>query len=322
VFAAVVQYARDRSAPARLAAAYAGMAVVLGALGIAEALSGPGSWLNMPGWVLDENPLVERAHGPFHPNLFAPYLSIALLLAGAHLRTWAARVPGWLVAAGGGLAAAALILTQSRTGWVAYAVALAVWSAVRARPRRVLAAAGLALVLAIGAAVAVPSLRGRLASMTAPWNAPSFQFRVQAFRFGLSLWAGHPLTGIGAGNYGVAFDRRLAAGAPNPGEGMRFHVHNFFLQTGLETGFVGLVAWLGVLGWLLVHFWGMRARAPGGAALGLGLLALFVAGNMLEVTVTQARGLMYAFGWGIAAAMGAGGTPRGAVAVRRTRGLS
>jgi hypothetical protein len=64
----------------------------------------------------------------------------------------------------------------------------------------------------------------------------------------------------------------------------------------------------------------MRARAPGGAALGLGLLALFVVGNMLEVTVTQARGLMYAFGWGIAAATGAG--PALPVAGRRTRGLS
>ena len=192
----------------------------------------------------------------------------------------------------------------------------------RAGPRRVLAAAGVALVLAAGAAAVLPSLRGRLASMTAPWNAPSFQFRVQAFRLGLSFWAGHPLTGIGGGNYAAAFDRRLAAGAPNPGEAMRYHTHNFFLQTGLETGIVGLAAWLGVLGWLVVHFWGLRARAPGGAALGLALVTLFVAGNMLEVTVTQARGLMYAFGWGIAAAMGAGLAPRRPVVGRRTRGLS
>jgi len=303
VFAVVAQYARG-TAGARLGACYAGMAVVLAVLGSVEVYAGPGSALNMPGWVLDENPAVERAHGPFHPNAFAPYLAVAILLVVARWRALAARMTGWLLGAGVALLATALVLTQSRTGWVAAGTAIAVWAAVRSRrPLRLLLPVLVLLAVAGLAAALAPPIRARVLSIASPWQAPSFQFRLRAFRIGLDMWAEHPLTGVGAGNYGPAFERMRARIPPDMHPALRAHVHDFFLQTGLETGILGLAAWLGALGWLAAWFWRARARAREGAALGLGLLALFVAGNTLEITTMHARGIMFAIGWGIAAAM-------------------
>lgn len=313
VFAAVVQSVRDQRAGGRLAASYFIIAVALSILGLAEVLAGPDSWLNSGIPVLHENPLVMRAHGPFHPNAFAPYLAIALLFWANWRHDWAQAVPAPLVWLGAVLAVVALVLTQSRTGWIAAVAAFAVWGLLRfRRPVRSFILPAMAAVVAIVVvALMVPSLRGRVLSLAQPWKAPSFQFRMEAFKAGLRVWEEHPLTGIGAGNYAKKFEEIKGSLKPWVVGAMRSHAHNFYLQTGIETGVIGLVVWMAALVWLAALFWRGRRVNQAAAVLGMGVLALFVVGNSFELMVVHSRGVMFALGWGAAAGMlGSGRKPR------------
>src|SRR6185503_17574321 len=139
---------RSRRDAATVADVYVAVAGGLAILGIVEVLAGPASWLNAGSKLLDENQRVVRAHGPFSPNAFAPYLGLALLLLTAAADLWPRRAAwrSWLAAVPIG---AALVLTQSRIGWVAAAAGLAVVAVRRwlGHGRRLLVAAAAALVL-------------------------------------------------------------------------------------------------------------------------------------------------------------------------------
>lgn len=195
-----------------------------------------------------------------------------------------------------GLMLLGLAATLSRGAWLAAAAAAAAYllGSGRALTRRTLAALAVAAVLGGGAAVA---LTGRSRA-----TAHSDSGRMATWRAAWSMFAAHPLLGVGPDAFTLALGRHkgpdfLRAYGP---AGRQGHAHNDILQALATTGAVGLAAYL----WLLVAAWrrfknalrepSLRADA---AAAGAGLLAAFLVAKVNPLNL-DALALAAAFlGW-------------------------
>ncbi|WP_449465636.1 O-antigen ligase family protein [Stenotrophomonas humi] len=162
------------------------------------------------------------------------------------------RLIKWLAMA---VMATCLLLTYSRSAWVALFTAVFVLLAVRRRER---AWQRLVLLLAVALGVAIaayPELTER-----------GLSFRPQIFEYAIGLIAQHPWLGWGLG---ASFTIPVEAGT-----GMfQVHTHNLFTQITVELGLPGLLLWLAVwlgLGWRAWHF---RQEPIGRVILGLWLFA-------------------------------------------------
>lgn len=159
-----------------------------------------------------------------------------------------------------GLLAAALGLTFSRGAWLGALAGLAVMPLVLggrlARAALALLLAGL-LLLGLGGVNLLPQpLQNRLASITrsftffdpstvevTPENFAVVE-RMAQMRAGWEMFAHAPLTGVGPGNYTPAYARYTAP----PWYGSRGHAHNYYLHMAAQTGLVGLLAYLALVG--------------------------------------------------------------------------
>jgi O-antigen ligase len=218
------------------------------------------------------------------------------------------------------LGLAAVLLTFDRAAWgglvaAALCMLLALPGRVPARALRLRAAAGLGLVLALGAAAALPGVRARVAS--------GFDLRGNADR--VFLWArareiirDHPLLGVGFGNYPRICDRYYDR--VDPGFPMRTWAHNSELSLLAETGPLGLLAGALVAAAALAALARRLREDPHGLALG-GLGALVAIGVIAQVhDLLYDTKVMYALWLALAAALapglrqraGAGGTTHGA----------
>ena len=256
-----------------------------------------------------------------HPNQLAALISFFLplmvsLLAGRGPRPsrhlW--RVALALVAL---LVVAILVLTQSRGGWIATAAGLfalaALWAAVLppSRARR-----GLRLVIAVGvlAALAVVVWIGPTTLWELWLNPPADTavgtLRTLGVRRAIWPWAAtaiadFPFTGVGLGAFRqVVF--RLYPLPPWPDYDLG-HAHNIFLQTALDTGLPGLVAYLAVLFVAAAVGWRVARRDPGFRAVSLGLLAGLVALHVFGLADALVLGakpaIVFWFALGLLAAM-------------------
>ncbi len=256
-----------------------------------------------------------------HPNQLAALISFFLpllvsLLAGRGPRPsrhlW--RVALALVAL---LVVAILVLTQSRGGWIATAAGLfalaALWAAVLppSRARR-----GLRLVIAVGvlAALAVVVWIGPTTLWELWLNPPADTavgtLRTLGVRRAIWPWAAtaiadFPFTGVGLGAFRqVVF--RLYPLPPWPDYDLG-HAHNIFLQTALDTGLTGLVAYLAVLFVAAAVGWRVARRDPGFRAISLGLLAGLVALHVFGLADALVLGakpaIVFWFALGLLAAM-------------------
>ena len=256
-----------------------------------------------------------------HPNQLAALISFFLpllvsLLAGRGPRPsrhlW--RVALALVAL---LVVAILVLTQSRGGWIATAAGLfalaALWAAVLppSRARR-----GLRLVIAVGvlAALAVVVWIGPTTLWELWLNPPADTavgtLRTLGVRRAIWPWAAtaiadFPFTGVGLGAFRqVVF--RLYPLPPWPDYDLG-HAHNIFLQTALDTGLTGLVAYLAVLFVAAAVGWRVASRDPGFRAISLGLLAGLVALHVFGLADALVLGakpaIVFWFALGLLAAM-------------------
>jgi O-antigen ligase len=105
------------------------------------------------------------------------------------------------------------------------------------------------------------------------------------------MFRAHPILGVGAGNYSAAYARYQVS--PDWFEALG-HAHNYYINAAAETGILGLVAILAVVGTALLAGWrAARVQAkksdgshqPGIAwALALGLLAALVAHSVHNLT--------------------------------------
>ena len=228
-----------------------------------------------------------RAIGLLHsPNEFGAALAIAITLLAAPglipLRDW---VRAWLL----GVLSLALLLSFSRSGWLAtvIAVGLVLWlsRAHLPRPAAIVSAArrpaawlrvGLPMLVTLVLAVVVFSSSGAaaLVGATVTGTDPSAGNRPVSVRAGLIVLAEHPL-GLGLGTAGPKASRF------NEEEGRpRILTETWYILYAIQVGVVGLGLLLATAGTILWRLWRDRmlplSRVALGIAVGLGAGAVFI----------------------------------------------
>jgi len=233
-----------------------------------------------------------RAYGTFEqPNPYAGTMGMLLALTvgigGARFFSRPARRewPGLiLLAAAGGLMAAALIASWSRGAWIGFAAAagaIALALPRRARWGILLAGVLVVLFLALYAAGLLPArVVARLTDFAADLRIQDVRGvgissanyavieRLAHWQSALEMWRYHFWTGVGFGGYEPAYPAFALINWPIA----LGHAHNIYLNLLAETGLIGLSVYL--LFWGLVFGWTWRAtrRADGlarGVAIGL-----------------------------------------------------
>ncbi len=187
------------------------------------------------------------------------------------------------------LMAAAAVMSWSRGAWVGIAAALTVVTVVRSRSALMLTLAGaiaLTYVLAVGgAAYLPPSLLQRVSDFFPYIGGVDVQAtqvddanfavleRMAHWQAALGMFGDHPWTGVGIGNYAVAYPRYALGRWQDP----LGHAHNYYLNVAAETGLVGLLAFLALLASCFVHTLRAVGRSQGyWRAVSLGALGLLV----------------------------------------------
>jgi len=254
VVAALILVDKERAGPLRwyLCALITSAALVVAVYGLREKL--------LTYYVLNNKPWSIFSTF-FNPNPLGGFLAMALSLAAgtalAAARWW--RRALWGAAAL--LLLAAIIPTHSRGAMLALSAAILIFvvlaagmAANRRRNLRILAAFGIAAVLAAACALSVaPSVRARAAAVFGGQSA-SNMFRLLTWQGAARMALHHPLLGIGPGGFEYAFMRHAIAGYTRA-------AHQTYLQVAAEQGFLGLAAFLWLLGAAL--FAARRALARG-----------------------------------------------------------
>lgn len=240
---------------------------------------GPEGFLLFEGAVL-------RAYGTFNqPNPFAGYLGLviplALALSVVSLE-WLGRPGpssghwqvGWLILGGSSLVimVAGLYASQSRGGLLAFAGGVVI--TLLALGGRwiwlMIAGAGAgAGAIAFGGLALLPAQLTQRFSNALPYlglsdvslirvtdaNFSTIE-RLAHWQAAREMWRDHFWFGVGFGNY----ERIYPAYAVGPWENALGHAHNYLLNLGAETGFIGLLAYLVFWAWVLVFLFTQLRR--------------------------------------------------------------
>ncbi|NJN29974.1 MAG: putative bicarbonate transporter, IctB family [Synechococcales cyanobacterium RM1_1_8] len=229
-----------------------------------------------------------------NPNLLGAYLLPGAMLSIAAFFVWRSRGPKALAALMFLTNSACLVLTYSRGAWIglllslaAMALLLLTWLSARFTPfwqRWALPAVlGAGTVVVLAAVVLLEPLRNRVVSLFAGREDSSNNFRLNVWAAVVEMIKDRPVLGIGPGNqafnsiYPLYQQPRFTA----------LSAYSIFLETLVETGFIGFTAFLWMLlvivgqGWrslkTLRHsanpqaFWLMAAIATLPGELGQGL---------------------------------------------------
>jgi O-antigen ligase len=263
------------------------------------------------------------------PGPFAFYLVLVLILAIVtfnEVRSLAARVSLAVLCLGAG---ACLLLTYTRSAWIAFA--LGVIGLALMRYRRLLVVGWVGLIIAL---VAFPTLVdkvqerfGDLTSRNEAKSGNSFTWRTGQWGPLLQYGYDKPLTGQGFGSYprltvdhfGTENNRYPTINDErHPATSSRgFLAHNDYVRTFVELGLPGLVLWVLVLVGLVAGcLRALRRPAVGpygaaGVAVALGLIVIASSDNLLSAPV-----MLYAFAF-CGAVIGAERGVAAAAAARR-----
>ena len=165
----------------------------------------------------------------------------------------------WIVV--GLVSSLGLLLAETRGVWIATTIAglYLVWFW-----RRWLV---LAVPIAIAAAVLISPdvIQQRFTSIFVPSSGDSNDFRRVTWRTGLRMIERHPWLGLGPEMPRIHFDEYVPADIPRPlPVGSYIHLHNIYLHYAAERGIPTLLAFLWLMGRILVDFWrGLRTLPPG-----------------------------------------------------------
>lgn len=240
-----------------------------------------------------------------HPNIMASLMVLCLPIPLAFLLVPVPKIARWtgwhlvrtLILAGGcGLMAVVLLLTKSRGGYIAGVVGgiAALWFAGRRRLAGGLLVgglvAGLGLLIALGSSNALPDFVGKTTDPS------TLAFRFSVWRVALWMVADFPFTGVGMGAFNAVAPLLYPFNeTKNPG------THNVYLQTGVDLGIPGMIAYFSVQGlsmWMAlrtlrlftqVEVSTLRALTIG---TGAGLFALMVHG-LVDNTVWNTRAAFF-----------------------------
>lgn len=183
---------------------------------------------------------------------------------------------------------AALLLTQSRSGWLGGAASIycliilgafiVPWGS-HAR-RRLFALAGLLTVaglifLAVIGPDRLISLWQDPAQETAVGSLGSLNFRQEVWRWTIVAIQDFPFTGVGLGSFRRVI-RRLYPLNVVPGYDVA-HAHNIYLHTAVDIGIPGLIIYLSIIGLVLALGWQAARRNAKLRPYALGLLSGLIA---------------------------------------------
>ncbi len=202
------------------------------ALGLTFTLTGEvieaGDWFGRHGGTVGTLP------APF-ASFIMPLLHIAIcrffIVGGRGTRFWMG-----LLAVMGGMA---LILTFTRAAWAGFflgfmwVVVMGLWRGL-IRPMRL---AFLVVVLALVAAIMLPSISGRLSAD----HESDYSERLRLMEMAWHVIRANPIFGVGAGAYHFVFRDYLPAELREKGVWV-YIVHNVYLLRWAETGFLGLLS--------------------------------------------------------------------------------
>lgn len=201
-----------------------------------------------------------------------------------------------------------LLLTQTPTAIAGVGVAVLLALAVLDRPRRWLwtVAGGM---VAVGAAAALVYLLSPSGGVFTPEALQGQQragfgvvSRLEIWQRALAMIGDMPYTGIGLNTFPLVMDRFY----PGVALGPEPHAHNLFLQSAVDLGLPGLVAWAGLLGGAgvaLMQTW--RASADPtvrrmALAIGAGLLSFAVFGTIDTISPGAKPGMALWLALGLA----------------------
>jgi putative inorganic carbon (HCO3(-)) transporter len=240
-----------------------------------------------------------------HPNQLAGTLLflfpffLALLLGWVFLHRSKAGLILWFVSFL--VVALLLLLTQSRTGWLAALGSVFVlfifWGLLLPRQHRLrpLVWSAVALMLLVGIATIFVIGPDRLQSI---WDDPAQQsavgslgsigFRQEVWRWGVTAVQDFPFTGTGLGTYRQVV-RRFYPVNVAPDYDIS-HAHNLYLQTALDIGLPGLVIHLALILLAAVMAWQVAKRDERLRPLAIGFLAVLAAFHIFGLTDALALG--------------------------------
>ncbi len=226
-----------------------------------------------------------------HANLLAGLLVIALPLFLALAFFWQGgrRWQRWILGLFTLLLLAILVLTQSRGGYLAGGIALALVLALR-WPRLFYATplalvGGLAVVLWLGPAQVLEMVGGDSTFGGA-------NFRLEMWTNALYALSDFVFTGIGIGAFRQVMPLLYPFVSITPGSPSFTHAHNLYLQIGLDLGLPGLIAWLALILVLFALLIPRVRRRDGSLEWALAVGAL---GGLVAMLV---HGLLDAVTWG------------------------
>jgi putative inorganic carbon (HCO3(-)) transporter len=244
----------------------------------------------------------------FNANIVAGALAILVPITAAYAWSARRRLPGlglWLLFL---IEAAILALTQSRGALLGLAAGLVVVAVGRDR-RWAWAVGGLALVAVAG--IVLYGLQPTLELVMAGGGdsaVNSMAGRLEIYSRGLYMLQDFPFTGIGLGMFPRVLPLLYPLFQAGPATGLD-HVHNIYLQAGLDHGLPGLIAFLAIV-MLLVAMAGQAIRRSRGQpweplAIGLlGGLAAYLVHGLVDMVWNTPRSnpILWAC-WGLLAAV-------------------
>lgn len=250
-----------------------------------------------------------RARGFLHPVAYGEVLGLGLIGAAAWLarpRPGAQRGEGAAAASLAALAAAALVLSQTRAVLLALGAAFGAACLLEARWRRHAWAALLVLAGVVAFWEVMPTggrNLGNLLSQSAGTSA--HRSRLVLWDVALRVFGERPLAGVGPGNYRRAFERHHPENID--GERTWGDAHNLYLHQLAERGALGLLFLLAALAALLRGAWRAEAdRSDAWSLWAAAATAAFLVMNLTEVAwQTEQVATLFLFIW----LLGAGTRP-------------
>lgn len=248
-----------------------------------------------------------RLFGPFSsPNSLACLMLLFIPIALFGIIRYRQICPKGVIAAGflTMVALVILVCTGSRNAYLSFAIIFIlcfymIWRHQDWMSIKILAV--FVIVVGLAAAIAAPGLVSQRLQ-----NNVQRDGRVYLMKSAVQIIEEKPLVGIGLGNWGRVYHERFEADNPNHEKGIQ-SPHNIYLQVWNETGLIGFIGFLSLVGFQLGSM--IRAlcqfycRQPHGfpwlAGLFLPLLAIFLFGFMDYDFFSRHVMHLYWFYWGL-----------------------
>ncbi|MCL4544309.1 MAG: O-antigen ligase family protein [Chloroflexi bacterium] len=232
--------------------------------------------------------LFMRAYGTFaQPNPYGGFLNFSIILVFALAIAYWHKPVGKLLLLSGLALVGAVLISLSRSAWLALLIAFAIVFDRGGRTTRILLGLGVVLFVLIAwfyvLGILPASLSGRITAAFDVSNVnvlrptPATFSVAQRLAFWIAGWhmfQGHWLLGVGIGNFGFAYPHYALPGWQQNLE----HAHDYYLNQAVETGVLGLGTYLIWLGNALRLAWytSGEVRDPVLRALAIGVLGMLV----------------------------------------------